>query len=68
MTLQEIYRDLERLHERLIELSTVRISYSNYNEVMRKYQALLRDHIVITKELTGAVVSALTPHSVATKS
>jgi hypothetical protein len=64
MTPQEISKGLEQAHADLIELSGVRIGMSNYNEVMRKYQVLLRDVIVLTKELAEAVDVALIPHSV----
>lgn len=64
MTARQISNSLEALHDGLIELSRKRISLSNYNEIMREYQVLLRDLIDRTKELAEVVDVALIPRSV----
>lgn len=62
MTPREIIERAEILSDNLSNLRGIRVGMSNYIHVMKGYQDILNDLIVMVRELSETVDTALVPH------
>lgn len=59
MTPKQISAAADKLIANLISLSRIKIGMSNYNEIMRSYQVLLKGVIENQRELADAVAKSM---------